>query len=130
MRDLNLFGFKTYYDRNFDVRFRLWREGRYRPQVALGLQDFSGTGLFGAEYIVASKSFRTPAWGGAARDGGRLMVTGASAGGGWAPTTASARWAAARSIRRHQPRRRPSTTSGSAALRAVGGIEWRHDGWG
>lgn len=76
MRDLNLFGFKTYYDRNFDVRFRLWREGRYRPQVALGLQDFSGTGLFGAEYIVASKRFRTPAWGGAARDGGRLMVTG------------------------------------------------------
>lgn len=76
MRDLNLFGFKTYYDRNFDVRFRLWREGRYRPQVALGLQDFSGTGLFGAEYIVASKSFRTPAWGGAARDGGRLLVTG------------------------------------------------------
>ncbi len=75
MRDLNLFGFKTYYDRNFDVRFRLWREGRYRPQVALGLQDFSGTGLFGAEYIVASKTFRTPALG-AARDGGRLLVTG------------------------------------------------------
>jgi len=79
IRDLNLFGFKTYYDRNFDVRFRLWREGRYRPQVALGLQDFSGTGLFGAEYIVASKTFRTPAWG-PARDGGRLMVTG---GVGW-----------------------------------------------
>jgi len=76
LQDLNLFGFKTYYDRSFDARFRLWREGRYRPQVTLGLQDFSGTGLFGAEYIVASKSFRTPAWGGAARDGGRLMVTG------------------------------------------------------
>ncbi|TDK50924.1 YjbH domain-containing protein [Antarcticimicrobium luteum] len=76
MRDLNLFGFKTYYDRNFDVRFRLWRERRYLPQVALGLQDFSGTGLFGAEYIVASKRFRTPSWGGPARDGGRLMVTG------------------------------------------------------
>jgi len=76
MKDLNLYGFKTYYDRNFDVRFRLWPEGRYLPQVALGLQDFSGTGIFGGEYIVASKNFRTPSWGGPARDGGRLMVTG------------------------------------------------------
>ncbi len=76
MRNLNLFGFQTYYDRSFDARFRLWREGRYRPQVTLGLQDFSGTGLFGAEYIVASKNFRTPAWGGLARDGGRLMLSG------------------------------------------------------
>ena len=52
-----LFGFETYYDRNFDVRFRLLEEGRYRPAVAVGLQDFAGTGLFGGEYVVATKRF-------------------------------------------------------------------------
>ena len=44
-----------YYDRSFDVRYQLMREGKYRPAVAIGLQDFIGTGLYGAEYIVASK---------------------------------------------------------------------------
>ncbi|GHG97780.1 YjbH domain-containing protein [Pseudodonghicola xiamenensis] len=72
----NLYGFGTYYDRNFDARFRLLQEGRYLPQVTLGLQDFSGTGLFGAEYLVASKTIRTPAAWGSARDGGKLVVTG------------------------------------------------------
>ncbi|WP_417585502.1 YjbH domain-containing protein [Pelagibacterium sp.] len=51
------YGFETYYDRNFDVRFRLWDEGSYRPSVVVGLQDFAGTGLFGAEYVVATKTF-------------------------------------------------------------------------
>ncbi len=69
-----LFGFNTYYDRNFDVRFRLWEEGRYRPAVAVGLQDFAGTGLFGSEYIVATKTFEPEAL------PGRLKVT---AGLGW-----------------------------------------------
>ena len=55
--DQLLFGFETYYDRNFDVRFRLLEEGRYRPAVAVGLQDFAGTGLFGGEYVVATKRF-------------------------------------------------------------------------
>ena len=76
IQNLNLFGFGTYYDRNFDVRFRLLREGRYRPQVTMGLRDFSGTGLFGAEYFVASKTFRTPVAWGSARDGGRLVLSG------------------------------------------------------
>nr|WP_169618107.1 YjbH domain-containing protein [Ruegeria sp. PR1b] len=69
-----LFGFDTYYDRNFDVRFRLWKEGRYRPAVAVGLQDFAGTGLFGSEYIVATKTFEPEAL------PGRLKLT---AGLGW-----------------------------------------------
>ena len=46
----------SYYDRSFDLRFKLWDEGTYRPAVAVGLQDFIGTGLFGAEYLVATKS--------------------------------------------------------------------------
>lgn len=65
-----LLGFETYYDRNFDVRIRLLKEGRYRPAVAVGLQDFAGTGLFGSEYIVATKTFEP------SRLPGRLKLTG------------------------------------------------------
>ncbi|MBK5933546.1 hypothetical protein CCR78_06065 [Rhodovulum imhoffii] len=47
--------FDTYYDRSFDLRFLLLREGRYMPSVTLGLQDFVGTGLSSAEYLSATK---------------------------------------------------------------------------
>lgn len=47
---------QTYFDRSFDIRFQLLEEGRYLPDVTLGLQDFIGTGLYSAEYIVATKS--------------------------------------------------------------------------
>ncbi|MGR3762370.1 YjbH domain-containing protein (plasmid) [Roseobacteraceae bacterium NS-SX3] len=79
IRNLNLFGFSTYYDRGFDVRARLWREGRWRPEVTMGLQDFAGTGVYAAEYFAATKRFegRALGWGGAP---GRLKVT---AGLGW-----------------------------------------------
>lgn len=50
-------GFSTYYDRNFDLKFRLLDEGKYLPSVSIGLQDFIGTGLSMAEYIAATKSF-------------------------------------------------------------------------
>ena len=78
INDLNLYGFSTYYDRGFDVRARLWREGRYRPAVTVGLQDFAGTGIYAGEYIVATKGFDTPPLGSALP--GRLKV---SAGLGW-----------------------------------------------
>ena len=48
--------FETYYDRNFDLRYRILDEGRYLPAVTIGLQDFVGTGLNMAEYVVATKS--------------------------------------------------------------------------
>ncbi|MCZ4352918.1 YjbH domain-containing protein [Roseovarius aestuarii] len=48
--------FSTLYDRSFDLRFRLVNEGRYMPAIALGLQDFIGTGIYGGEYLVATKS--------------------------------------------------------------------------
>lgn len=57
--------FSTYYDRSFDLRYRIIDEGRYMPAVAVGLQDFVGTSLLGGEYIVATKSI-----------GDRLRVTG------------------------------------------------------
>lgn len=43
------------YDRSFDLRYRLVDEGKYRPSIAIGLQDFIGTGAYSGEYIVASK---------------------------------------------------------------------------
>lgn len=46
----------VYYDRSFDLRYQVLDEGRIRPAVAIGLQDFIGTGLYGGEYIVATKT--------------------------------------------------------------------------
>jgi hypothetical protein len=43
-------------DRSFDVRFQLLEETTNLPAVAVGLRDFMGTGIFGAEYIVATKN--------------------------------------------------------------------------
>ena len=45
----------TLYDRSFDVKLLLARETRYTPALAIGLQDFLGTGVLGGEYVVASK---------------------------------------------------------------------------
>ena len=79
--NLNLYGFSTYYDRGFDVRLRLLKEGRYRPGVTVGLQDFAGTGIYAGEYFVATKNFEVPGFGdGASRLPGRLKL---SAGIGW-----------------------------------------------
>ena len=45
------------FDRQFDIKIRLWEEDLYIPEIAIGLQDFLGTGIFSGEYIVASKRF-------------------------------------------------------------------------
>ncbi len=42
-------------DRSFDAKFRLLKESRYWPQIAVGLQDLAGTGQFSSEYLVASR---------------------------------------------------------------------------
>lgn len=46
----------SYYDRSFDIRYQILEETGNLPAVAIGLQDFIGTGLYGGEYIVASKT--------------------------------------------------------------------------
>jgi opacity protein-like surface antigen len=55
--DWNFDGFDTYYDRSFDLRFRLLDESQYLPSLTVGMQDFLGTGVSSAEYIVATKTF-------------------------------------------------------------------------
>ncbi|RUO30022.1 YjbH domain-containing protein [Aliidiomarina sedimenti] len=44
-------------DKGFDVKFRLWQESYWLPEVSVGLRDFAGTGIFDAEYIVTNKRF-------------------------------------------------------------------------
>lgn len=44
-------------DRAFDLKLRLLEETDARPAVAIGLQDFIGTGIYGGEYLVGSKRF-------------------------------------------------------------------------
>ena len=81
IQNWNLGGFRTYYDRGFDVRFRLLKERKFLPEITMGLQDFAGTGIYAAEYFVATKKFATPGFGaGSARLQGRLKL---SAGLGW-----------------------------------------------
>ncbi|WP_435310413.1 YjbH domain-containing protein [Primorskyibacter sedentarius] len=44
-----------YFDRSFDLRYELLTETPNRPAITVGLQDFIGTGLYGGEYLVATK---------------------------------------------------------------------------
>ncbi|MEL6700075.1 MAG: YjbH domain-containing protein [Pseudomonadota bacterium] len=46
---------RDYYDRSFDLIYRLADETRFRPAISVGLRDFGGTEFFASEYIVASK---------------------------------------------------------------------------
>ena len=46
---------QTYKDKSFDIKFRLWKESAYIPEIALGGRDILGTGLFSGEYLVANK---------------------------------------------------------------------------
>lgn len=50
-------GHGTSNDRAFDLKLRLWQENAWRPALAVGLQDAIGTGIYGGEYLVASKRF-------------------------------------------------------------------------
>ncbi len=45
------------FDRSFDLQFQLLNErGGWQPSLALGFRDVLGTGVYSAEYLVASKT--------------------------------------------------------------------------
>lgn len=50
-----LSGSQSYKDKSVDVKVRLWKESAFLPDVAVGIRDVGGTGLFSGEYLVASK---------------------------------------------------------------------------
>lgn len=60
IEDINIGRFETYRDRSFDFRYQILKEGRIRPAVTVGLQDFAGTGIYAGEYIVATKTVEPP----------------------------------------------------------------------
>lgn len=50
-------GGDTRFDRSFDLRYQLSFETQRRPAIAVGLQDFGGSGIYSGEFIVATKHF-------------------------------------------------------------------------
>lgn len=48
-------GDRKYQDKSVDLKVRLLDETAYVPEVAMGLRDIGGTGLFSSEYFVANK---------------------------------------------------------------------------
>lgn len=44
------------WDRSFDVRVQVLDESGWQPALAIGLQDFLGTGVYSGEYLVATKT--------------------------------------------------------------------------
>jgi len=50
-------GGRSNVDKSADIKFRLLTESKYVPALALGFQDFIGSGDFRAEFLVASKRF-------------------------------------------------------------------------
>ncbi|WP_439333855.1 YjbH domain-containing protein [Vibrio agarilyticus] len=50
-------GDNLYTDKGIDVKLRLWQEGYYLPEAAIGIRDIGGTGLFDGEYLAATKRF-------------------------------------------------------------------------
>ncbi len=48
-------GSQSYKDKSFDAKFRILKERKYMPQIAVGFRDFGGSSLFSSEFIVASK---------------------------------------------------------------------------
>lgn len=53
----NFTGNGSFFDRSFDLRYALAAETPRRPAITVGLQDFGGTGIYSAEYLVATKTY-------------------------------------------------------------------------
>lgn len=106
-----------YVDRGFDLRYRIIEEGPLVPSVSIGLQDFLGSGQFGAEYLVASKAL-----------GDSVRIT---AGLGWGRFGSANGFSNPLGLLSSEFETRPATTGGiydgqwfrgDAAL--FGGVEW------
>lgn len=48
-------GGQSYKDKSFDAKAKIFSERGIFPSVAIGARDLAGTGIFGAEYVVANK---------------------------------------------------------------------------
>jgi len=50
-----MIGYGSYKDKAFDIKYQILPESRWFPALAVGLQDFHGTKLFAAQYLVMSR---------------------------------------------------------------------------
>lgn len=50
-------GTQSYKDKSVDFKLRLLQESANTPEIAFGITDIGGTGLFSSEYLVANKRF-------------------------------------------------------------------------
>ena len=50
-------GNQSYLDKSVDFKLRLVEENTLLPQVAIGIRDVTGTGLFSGEYVVGNKRY-------------------------------------------------------------------------
>lgn len=50
--------YDSIFDRSFALHYRLFDETPTTPALAIGINDFIGTGIYGSEYIVATKALR------------------------------------------------------------------------
>jgi Exopolysaccharide biosynthesis protein YbjH/Capsule biosynthesis GfcC len=53
----DLSGNQSYLDKSIDFKLRLLEENAVLPQMAIGIRDATGTGLFSGEYLVANKRY-------------------------------------------------------------------------
>ncbi|SMC81961.1 YjbH domain-containing protein [Polynucleobacter kasalickyi] len=53
----NFSGAQSYVDKSIDLKVRVLQETVLLPDVAIGIRDLAGTGLFSGEYVVASKRY-------------------------------------------------------------------------
>lgn len=53
-----IFENQSYKDKGFNFKLKILPETNFFPQVALGLNDLGGTGLFSSEYVAASKKIK------------------------------------------------------------------------
>ena len=54
-KTLHLVGHRVIKIKISNLKLRLLKETNYLPQLAIGLRDFAGTGLFSSEYLTSSK---------------------------------------------------------------------------
>jgi Exopolysaccharide biosynthesis protein YbjH/Capsule biosynthesis GfcC len=50
-------GNQSYKDKSIDFKLRVLNESDWLPEMAIGIRDIGGTGLFSSEYVVANKQF-------------------------------------------------------------------------
>ncbi|MBW3697579.1 YjbH domain-containing protein [Vibrio sp. T187] len=55
--DPSFSGDTAYTDKGIDFKARLLKETYYLPEVAVGIRDFGGTGLYDGEFIAGTKRF-------------------------------------------------------------------------